>query len=104
MTLKNQDVADAFNYGNSSIASKTLFIEGNVVYSYGHHFPIAIKLEDGKFLFNSDGYSHTTAVHKGRVMSAIGSQNIIAFGTTKQLIRFIESECKSLQEFTAIKL
>lgn len=73
--LTNQQVADDFASGLRHGASGNMFIEtaGNmtVIYSYGHHFPIAIK--DGAYhaLFTKDGYSNTTARHKGLVRRAL---------------------------------
>lgn len=54
--------------------SGNLFFVGEVIYSYGHHFPIARWAErKGKraILFNSASYSHTTAQHQHAVRMAI---------------------------------
>jgi hypothetical protein len=65
-----------------------MFYEGDILYSYGHHFPLAIRLGDekdrlgrrppknktgwgqdarGLFLKNGDKYSNTTSGHQGHV-------------------------------------
>ena len=61
--------ADARNNGRGN-----LFFEGDTIYSYGRHFPIARWVKSGKreaVLFTERGYSNTTAKHKGMVRSAI---------------------------------
>ncbi|GAG41002.1 unnamed protein product, partial [marine sediment metagenome] len=41
-----------------------------ILYSYGYHFPLCIKLGE-KFLINSDGYSQTTTRHKSLMLRCI---------------------------------
>jgi len=79
--MKNSEVARAFREGNSEEKTQHLFIEGNVIYSYGYHFPIAIKLNNRTILFNSDGYSNTTAHHKGLVKRSFSDWDIIEKNT-----------------------
>ena len=88
--LTNQQVADDFASGLRHGASGNMFIEtaGNmtVIYSYGHHFPIAIK--DGAYhaLFTSDGYSQTTACHKGKVLRALQAEGVkVEYRTGQEL-------------------
>lgn len=47
-----------------------IFYEKNIIYSYGYHFPIAIKL-DKYVLFNSNSYSNTTSKHQNHVLNSI---------------------------------
>jgi len=79
--MKNSQVADAFRNGNEQAKTEHLFIEGNVIYSYGYHFPIAIKLNNRTLLFNADGYSNTTARHKGYVKRSFDGWTFISKGT-----------------------
>jgi hypothetical protein len=45
-----------------------MFIEGDAVYSYGHHFPIALRDVRRRVAYcNEDGYSVTTGRHKSEV-------------------------------------
>jgi hypothetical protein len=48
-----------------------LFIEGDTIYSYGHHFPLARRNSDGTFWVNPDKYSITTSKQQGMVRYAI---------------------------------
>lgn len=54
--------------------SGTLYFEGDTIYSYGSHFPVARHVErKGQrcVLFTAKGYSNTTAAHKSDVRGAI---------------------------------
>jgi len=80
--VKNINVIQDFrDLENTENADKTrhLFIEDNVLYSYGYHYPLCIKLknESGYFSFfiNSDGYSNTTARHTGDLIRTITRLN-----------------------------
>ncbi len=49
-----------------------MFIGGQVIYSYGHHFPIALRLKADKIaFFTTRDYSVTTAGHKSIVRMAL---------------------------------
>lgn len=47
-----------------------LFIEGDTLYSYGKHFPLAKRVEGG-FWINPDKYSVTTSKHQSLVRRTI---------------------------------
>jgi len=75
----NRDVAEAFAKGATSGRREHLFIEGDVIYSYGYHFPIAVKVKDSAtgnivMLLNKNRYSVTTAKHKSQVRGALASR------------------------------
>ena len=40
-----------------------VFYEGDYLYSYGHHFILAMRLKNGKYLINADTYSSSTSTH-----------------------------------------
>lgn len=68
----NTDVAQAFAQGATSGEKSHVFIEGDTIYSYGTHFPIARRIPGTKTaLFTTRGYSTTTAKHKSQVHSAL---------------------------------
>lgn len=75
MTLRNDFIAKEFASGSIKGQSKTMFIEGDVVYSYGYHFPIAKRVLTDKgmfYLFTKRGYSNSTSKHKAYVGYEIG--------------------------------
>lgn len=50
----------------------SVFFEGNTIYSYGHHFPLASIYQKEKIILVNNGrYSFTTAKHKNWVYRAI---------------------------------
>ena len=80
MAYTNNQLARLYSEGKTKGKSNRMFIDGNTVYSFGKHFPIAKRLNiDNKevYLFNSDGYSNTTAKHKSAVRSYLNG-NIIS--------------------------
>jgi hypothetical protein len=58
-------------------ATRNFFFEGNVIYSYGYHFPIAKILNNGIVLFTNRGYSNTTAKHIGKTRQALSHKEKI---------------------------
>lgn len=49
-----------------------LFFRGKVIYSYGHHFPLAMFVPEYDIvLVNSDSYSVSTSKHQGYVRQTI---------------------------------
>jgi len=69
MVVAHSEVVRAFVRGENAEGSR-MFSENGIVYSYGHHFPIAIRTAWG-YIFNKDGYSSSTAKHKNYVLYAI---------------------------------
>ena len=80
--MKNNDIIQKFVNGATSgkitrhnaFTGQThtpLFIEGDTLYSYGHHFPLARRNADGTFWVNPDKYSTTTSKQQGLVRYAI---------------------------------
>lgn len=66
MTISNAAVAQRFANGATEGKSKNMYIDGDAIYSYGPHFPIAKRIPGG-YVFNSDGYSPSTGQHKSHV-------------------------------------
>jgi len=100
--VKNEDVAKIFAngwYKNPQTYTKNMFIRGNAIYSYGEHFPIAYKFNDGTALFNTDKYSSSTSRHQGYVKRALekaGYKLIYVKGT--ELNDAVNSNAKTYQE------
>lgn len=51
-------------------SSHSVFIEGDTVFSYGYHYPLAIRVGVNKYLVNGSGYSNSTAKHTNHFYSA----------------------------------
>ena len=51
----------------------SVFIDGDTLYSYGYHFPLAKRLGGGVFVINSNPTTNTTYGHRSQVMSGIQS-------------------------------
>jgi hypothetical protein len=70
--MTNKQIIKAFvsgaTKGKNSLGS--MFIEGDTLYSYGYHFPLA-KRQEGGFWVNPDKYSVTTSKQQGMVRGAI---------------------------------
>ena len=81
----NFDVVNEFINGNDEkVKAGHLFFEGKILYSYGGHFPLCIKLSNG-YIVNSNGYSNTTAKHKGILIRAITNEgNFTEFNKVKK--------------------
>lgn len=71
----NQEVADAWAMGCRA-ESNHMFTDGETIYSYGYHFPIAKKV-NGHVLFNHTRYSVTTSKHQSHVRRAMRYSNVI---------------------------
>ena len=75
--MTNSQVAQRFANGETltsrgnTIEGSNMFIDGQTVFSYGYHFPIARLVGAHYAIFNSNGYSNSTAKHKNHVLSAL---------------------------------
>jgi hypothetical protein len=78
MTISLRQVPDHVSRRQSFKCNKSLFAEhrehGYVVFSYGHHFPVAVyDNRTGEWTVNSDKYSPTTSRHQSTVKRGIPS-------------------------------
>lgn len=68
--MKSQtEIVEAFRDGAELGQASHVFIDGDTLYSYGHHFPLAVRYRNGdgyRFLVNGDRYSQTTSTHQAR--------------------------------------
>jgi hypothetical protein len=83
--LSNDEAVRAFANGRDG-RSKHIFHEGNKLYDYGHHFVMAVRLSDGKFLINGDKYSSTTARHVGICLRQLMPHEVIPFSALGQVV------------------
>jgi hypothetical protein len=89
----NSRLSEMFVNGLTDGKGNNMFVEGDVIYSYGHHFPIAIRMKNGTFLCNEDKYSVTTGKHKSYVRRYIPSKMLIS-SNTKEMKDIIDNEDK----------
>lgn len=75
--MTNKQVCQAFVDGATKGKSLHIFIEGNVIYSYGKHWPLGIRYGNS-FAYNADKYSMTTSRHLSHLRQAIGIKPVIA--------------------------
>lgn len=91
--IRQVRLADEFAKGATSGSASSLYIEGNRIYSYGPHFPIAERRDDGTILVRHPSRkapSVTTAGHVGIVMGAIRAiypHDAILYDTAGELSR-----------------
>lgn len=78
--MRNKILAEQFANGVREGKGSNMFIDKNVIYSYGRHFPIAVRLwndYDFVFIVTTRKYSSSTSRHTTYVKSAIGDKKII---------------------------
>lgn len=66
--MTNREIARAFANGATTgrNGNQTIFIDGDTIYSYGRHWPVA-KRDGDTVRVNSDKYSRTTSKHTGLI-------------------------------------
>lgn len=104
--MTNYEICKAFAAGNkTSYVSlySNIFYEGDeaarVLYSYGHHFPIA-KIEGGICYFTTRGYSVSTAKHINLAESALSGYLKIYCpvpGNSRESFKYWENDLKGLE-------
>lgn len=68
--LTNEGCVEEYVRGNADEGyaqgehNSNVFFIGDTIYSYGTHFPMAIRLSGGMYLVNADTYSPTTSKHQ----------------------------------------
>lgn len=83
--LSNENAVCAFRNGKSG-NSKNIFHEtNNRLYSYGYHFILAVRLEDGTFLINGDTYSSSTSRHTSLCIQYLYPNVIIPFSALNRI-------------------
>lgn len=85
--MTNKEVAQAFVDGAIKGRSLHMFIEGDTLYSYGYHFPIARRAGIGKMLVNADKYSRTTSRHQSMLRQVLSGDLLIIVQTDTASLR-----------------
>jgi len=63
MGKSHEQVIRGFKDGKS-YSGCSVFARGNTLYSYGMHFPLAVRKDNGIYLLNGDKYSVSTSKHQ----------------------------------------
>lgn len=69
--MNNRELCAAFANGATSGKGSNMYIDGAVLYSYGRHWPLAIRRPDGAVFVNADRYSVTTSRHRTYAVAAL---------------------------------
>jgi hypothetical protein len=69
--MKNSKLAERFAMGVNVGTTKHMFIDGDTIYSYGEHFPIARRIAHNLYYFTMSSYSSTTRKHKALIFHAL---------------------------------
>jgi hypothetical protein len=66
--MKRQDtLVTEFGKGKKKGTASNMFIDGDIMYSWGHHFPLLVRMPHwgkDKYLLNADTYSPSTSLHQ----------------------------------------
>lgn len=77
MGYSNSEVAHRFATGiGNRCTGSNMFFEGNIIYSYGYHFRMAIKW-NGYVLYNEERYSVSTSKQQGYVLGACSHLDVV---------------------------
>ena len=74
--MRNEEVAKRFAQGETHVKGSNMFCEQNVLYSYGHHFMLAIRRPGKEFILNGETYSKSTSRHQSYTRQACGGYTI----------------------------
>lgn len=86
--ITNEKVAESFVQHQSAKAG-AMFSEGEVIYSFGHHFPLAAHLPGGAVLRNDTHYGIRTTRHQSIVSQAI--RNFPQYScTTEEICAYVD--------------
>ncbi len=69
MTLSHERVVSKFTDGDESGKGANIYIDGDVMYSYGYHFPLMVRCNAG-YVLNADKYSVSTSQHQNLCFSS----------------------------------
>lgn len=98
---KVDEIAEAFAEGNTDAKARAdrsfpdgrVFIEGDTIYSFGYHFPIAMRTGERMAVFNTDKFSNTTSKQQREIRSALESKGFeIREVNTQELKRMLREK------------
>lgn len=83
MTIR--DLITKFKDGATTGHSASVYIQGDVLYSYGTHFPMAIR-GYSTFFVNKDKYSRTTSKQQTWTRSILGEYILMTTEQMKEMV------------------
>ena len=89
--MTNREISQRFAKGATSgrTSNKTIYIDGNVIYSYGAHWPMAVRV-GSKAYINGDKVSVTTSKQTGYVAGQLAIEGFeTAYISKAELQRMI---------------
>ena len=89
--MKQDLLVSLFRYGSTTGKASNMFIEGDTIYSYGYHFPIAKRINNG-FLYNPETYSAITSKQQSLTFGCLYGKVI---HLNKCDINFVDKQFKS---------
>lgn len=105
--MKNEDLIKAFGKGIPYCKNNSLVVIGNILFSYGPHFPLLIRLESDngyEFILNKAKYSQTTSKQQNFCRRIFGDK-IIAEKTWAEMMSLKgNSGIKSVKDLVADSL
>lgn len=72
----NSGIAEAFAQGATRGKGNNMFIDGDTIYSYGRHFPMATRGADGTIYMTTKKYSVSTAKHLSYLRQALAQSGL----------------------------
>lgn len=69
--MSNKTLAEKFAAGATRGHGSHLFIKGDVIFSYGYHFPVARRTGEKAANLTTRKYSQSTTIHTGCVRVAL---------------------------------
>lgn len=91
MSKSHNAVVQGFKNGKAYKGSN-IFSEGNILYSYGRHFPLAVRragINKSYVLLNADKYSNTTSRHQSLTFSVFPDDPRVSFATVRAAVESV---------------
>jgi len=104
--MKSEDLINAFRNGLVKGTSNSMIILDNILFSYGSHFPLLIRLESDegyKFILNYTRYSTTTSKQQTYCRRICGD-DIISEKPLADMMKLKNSNIKNVTELVADSL
>ena len=92
--FSNNELVHVYASGTQSrgrTSNGNMYFEGDTIYSYGSHFPMAIRYGE-KYLINGDSYSVTTSQHMGKLRYAVRHCETVCLPALRVVVEIIDQK------------